>query len=255
MKYNIDYTEFWAVKHCNLNCKGCSSCSPIAEPWYLDVGTLKRDLQRLLELEISIHNISILGGEPLLHPRITELFDTVKSIYPDCNLGLLTNGLLLLEMKGEFWTSCQRNDVKLNITCFPVMNDRTRRRIAELVEHYGLRYHLTDKKRFNKILVRNNTASIEEITESCGCNRAYNLYDGYMSRCTVPMAVPILNHYFHADMIEDGKINIYDVRDGGEIVEYLSKPNRSCKNCSAFPIKTEWERAGDKPQLEDWLIT
>lgn len=37
MKYEIEYIEFWATGHCNLNCKGCSSCSPISEPWYLDV--------------------------------------------------------------------------------------------------------------------------------------------------------------------------------------------------------------------------
>lgn len=62
MKYEIDYIEFWATGHCNLNCKGCSSCSPIAEKWFLDLKSIRRDLMRLKELDINIHNITILGG-------------------------------------------------------------------------------------------------------------------------------------------------------------------------------------------------
>ncbi len=65
----IDYLEFWATKHCNLNCKGCSSCSPISDEWYLEVEVLRKDLSRLKGLGISVTNINILGGGTIITPQ------------------------------------------------------------------------------------------------------------------------------------------------------------------------------------------
>ncbi len=251
--YCIDYIEFWAVKHCNLNCKGCSSASPLAEEWFLDVKMLKKDLSRLNDMGISFKSINVLGGEPLLHPELPRIFDIIKRVFPKVSIGLLTNGLLLRQMQESFWESCQKNSVKLNVTCFPVMSKDVRKELEMLIKTKGLNYHMTDKKRFNKILVQNNKSSLEDIIKSCGCKNAYNLYDGEISRCTVPMVAPILNKAFNAGFIEKGRINIYE-SNAEDIVRFLSEPNESCFNCSAAPIKVDWERVKDEPRLTDWLV-
>lgn len=254
MKYEIDYIEFWATGHCNLNCKGCSSCSPIAEKWFLDLKSIRRDLMRLKELDINIHNITILGGEPLLHPELLKIMDAVKEVYPDARLGLITNGLLLMQMPCEFWNACVKYNAKLSITCFPVMSEDLRCKIKEKLQNEKLDYHMTNKKRFNKILTQDHTGDIQEITEACGCNHAYNLKDGKVARCTVPMAIPILNARFNAGMLETGTYDIYAARSGAEIIDFFSKLNEACKNCSAKPMKVDWEKADDQPQLSDWII-
>lgn len=254
MKYEIDYIEFWATGHCNLNCKGCSSCSPIAEKWFLDLKSIRRDLMRLKELDINIHNITILGGEPLLHPELSKIMDAVKEVYPDARLGLITNGLLLMQMPCEFWNACVKYNAKLSITCFPVMSEDLRCKIKEKLQNEKLDYHMTNKKRFNKILTQDHTGDIQEITEACGCNHAYNLKDGKVARCTVPMAIPILNARFNAGMLETGTCDIYAARSGAEIIDFFSKLNEACKNCSAKPMKVDWEKADDQPQLSDWII-
>lgn len=249
----IDYLEFWATRHCNLNCKGCSSCSPISEKWYLEPEVLKKDLNRLKNLKIVVNNINILGGEPLLHPRIVDLFNIVKQIYPDCNLGLLTNGLILKKMKAEFWNSCVNNKVKLKITCFPVLSENDIGEIEQLLIHYGIEHQLTRKTKFNKILIENNPSNMKEIIKACGCNSANNLYDGYVSRCPVPMVTELLNSKFSTKLNTAGKLNIYDAT-AEEIITFLSVPNQSCTNCTAFPQKVIWERAGNSPRKGDWII-
>ena len=113
---------------------------------------------------------------------------------------------------------------------------------------------LTIKKRFNKILTQNHTGDIQKIIEACGCNHAYNLKDGKVARCTVPMAMPILNARFNAGMLETGTYDIYTAKSGAEIMDFFSKPNESCRNCSAKPIKVDWEKADAQPQLSDWII-
>lgn len=249
----IDYIEFWATKHCNLNCKGCSSCSPIAAEWYLNPEKLEKDLYRLKVLDINVNTIGILGGEPLLHPRLINIFSVVKDIYPNSNLRLLTNGLLLSKMNDVFWETCRKYQVQINVTCFPVLSEKEITKIELLFYKYELKYHLTRKIQFNKILVEDNESCFEDIISSCGCNHAYNLYDGHLSRCTIPMVVELFNSHFQAHLVDGGKINIYE-SSADEIIDFLSKPNESCLNCSARPIKVEWEKAGNVPQKSDWII-
>ena len=249
----IDYLEFWATKHCNLNCKGCSSCSPISEEWYLQTEVLRKDLNRLNRLGISVTNINILGGEPLLHSQIADLINIVKQEFPNCNLGMLTNGLLLRNMNESFWNSCIKNNVKLKITCFPIFSEDDIEQIEHILNQWGIEYQLTRKIKFNKILIENNKSSMEEIIKACGCNNAYNLYDGYVSRCTVPMITELFNRKFGTNLNTDGRLNIYE-STAEDIISFLSTPNKSCTNCSAFPQKVLWEKASKYPAKEDWII-
>ena len=255
MKIDLDYIEFWATRHCNLNCKGCSSCSPLMPEWFLSLSRLSEDLQRLKSLGINILNINILGGEPLLHPELPKIFSVVKKIYPSTNLGLLTNGLLLSNMTADFWRSCQECDVMLKVTCFPIMSLAMRFELEKMLKQHNLRYHLTDKKLFNKILVLNNKAAFEDIVKNCGCNGACNLFEGFVSRCTVPMVVRDLNAHFDVNFITAGRLDIYSVSNGHEIVDFLETPNESCRNCSVKTQKVAWERADSPPKLNDWLIS
>lgn len=250
---NLDYIEFWATRHCNLNCKGCSSCSPIMPEWFLDLQKLNDDLSRLKYLEINILNINILGGEPLLHPDIIKIFQLVRKIYPSANISLMTNGLLLPEMPSEFWSVCRECSVMMKVTCFPVMTPQQRTGVEEILRRENLRYHLTDKRLFNKILVLSSKDAFEDIVRNCGCNKAYNLFEGNVSRCTVPMVVQDMNNYFGANFITGGRLNIYSVESGREVIEFLETPNETCKNCSAHTEKVKWEKADTHPKLSDWL--
>ncbi len=182
-----------------------------------------------------------------------DLIDVVKQEFPNCSLGLLTNGLLLKSMKESFWNSCVKNDVKLKITCFPIFSEDDIKQIEQMLNQYGVEYHITRKIKFNKILIENNKSSMEEIIQACGCNNAYNLYDGHVSRCTVPMIADLFNRKFGTHLNTDGKLNIYE-STADDILSFLSTPNKSCTNCSAFPQKVSWERTGKVPSKEDWII-
>lgn len=209
---------------------------------------------RLRQLDIDIRNITVLGGEPLLHPKLTTIMDSINYVYPKARMGIITNGLLLLQMNALFWETCVGYNVKFNVSCFPVLSDEKINAIVDKLDELSLEWRITKKRKFNKILTQNHNDNIDKVIEACGCNQAYNLKKGKISRCTVPMSMPLLNKVFHAGMIENGLFDIYAAQSGQEIIDFLSKPNEACRNCSSSPIKVEWERAGETPQLSDWVI-
>ena len=254
--YIIDYIEFWAVRRCNLNCKGCSSCASLhmKNLWYLSPDDLYNDLLRLKELGLNFNTIAVLGGEPLLHPCLDKLFDVIKLIYPFSNVQLITNGILIPEMNLDFWYKCKERDINFRITFFPIVDKHIKEKIRKIMEKYNLHYKITEKKVFNKILVLNNKASFDDIIANCGCNKAYNLYKGYIARCPVPFVVEDLNNIFNVNFKLGGKLNIYKVKDGKDVVKFLENANISCYNCSNNTVKVVWEKVIQRPDIKDWLV-
>jgi MoaA/NifB/PqqE/SkfB family radical SAM enzyme len=65
--------------HCNLNCAGCGNYSPLAKERFYDIESFKKECKRISELTgRKISAVTFSGGEPLLHPNITEFFDVAR---------------------------------------------------------------------------------------------------------------------------------------------------------------------------------
>jgi sulfatase maturation enzyme AslB (radical SAM superfamily) len=101
-KHHVPLTSMiigvFAVQHCNLNCKCCTTFSPIAEKSFLNIESYKNDMAKLAELTGNkLSNFYVTGGEPLLHPQITEIFSVARKYFPETEIFFMTNGLLLLK--------------------------------------------------------------------------------------------------------------------------------------------------------------
>ena len=113
--------EVHLVEHCNLNCKGCAHFAPLAKEEYLDIVKYRHDILRLAELTNNdMAYIKLLGGEPLLHPKIEEIFDLTRSVFKNTPIILITNGINLPDMREKFWDSCRKNRIIVEITKYPI---------------------------------------------------------------------------------------------------------------------------------------
>ena len=73
--------EFPVVYHCHLNCAGCDHFSPLAEKYFMPTEVFEKDILRLKELtKGNMDAITLLGGEPLLHPDIETVYATYNKI-------------------------------------------------------------------------------------------------------------------------------------------------------------------------------
>ena len=94
--------EVHLTSHCNIACKGCAQSSPISMERFQSVSLLEKSLGRLEEF-VSCGKVQVLGGEPLIHPELTQALATIKASTLCTKLSVKTNGLLLHKVKADFW--------------------------------------------------------------------------------------------------------------------------------------------------------
>ena len=134
------YVDLHVVDHCNLDCRGCAHFSPLAtKASIIPVADLEASL-RLLRPVYSrfFDSIHLLGGEPLLHPEIARIVRLTRGLFPDTELRVVTNGVLLRSMDDDFWRTCQECDVVFDVSEYPIKLDY--KATLKFVEERGVRY-------------------------------------------------------------------------------------------------------------------
>ena len=116
--------EIHLAENCNLGCKYCSHFSNIADEEYYDIEKFEKDIKQLaFATNKSVARLKLLGGEPLLHPKINDCLDIARKYFPDSNIELTTNGILLNSKDKSFWKTMNKNDITLILSVYPVKVD------------------------------------------------------------------------------------------------------------------------------------
>lgn len=257
--------EVQLAEHCNLNCAYCDHCSPIAEPELLDLESFAKDMSRLSVLfGGEMQFIKLMGGEPLLHPRVTEFMRLARERFPLGHVLLVTNGLLLPRQPEDFWLACKQYDVWVTPSEYPCNIDYDTSRA--LAEKFGVRFMFYDEycgiprslKTMNKQLF--DPDARQDPRRSfllCGsANNCLLLQHGRMYPCPVCPTSRHFSKLFGVDLhISDrDSIDIYEAKTGQEILEFLSKPIPFCRYCNKRDRVSglAWKQT-DK-QITEWTL-
>jgi len=98
----VEAFELHVVEHCNLRCTHCCNMSPYVAERTLSVAEIER-LCSVMAEQLRVDVFKIMGGEPLLHPEITEVIHAIRRSGISKTIRLFTNGLLLHKMNDDFW--------------------------------------------------------------------------------------------------------------------------------------------------------
>lgn len=92
---NLQKIELEITTNCNLLCKCCDRrCSQAPAKEKMSLAQIQHFVDESIQLNYRWNSISILGGEPALHPDLEEIIQILKKYgdkFPDCNLSLVTN--------------------------------------------------------------------------------------------------------------------------------------------------------------------
>ncbi|GHV84206.1 hypothetical protein AGMMS50212_15460 [Spirochaetia bacterium] len=251
--------EIHVVEHCNLNCSGCNHFSSLASEEYLDSVKFEKDCARLSKLSPKLFALKLLGGEPLLHPEITEFFDIARKYFKDTPIQITTNGLLLTNLSTGFWESCGRNKIKISISKYPIkLNIKA---IKKLTKEYGVKLEFTGtthKMRMCKLpLDLSGSQDIKDSYKNCvtGWGCCVTLRDGKIYNCCTVAHIKFFNSYFNQNLLagENDYLDIYKADSKQDIIDFITKPFPFCRYCRAREIKFGLEWGISKKEIGEWV--
>jgi organic radical activating enzyme len=251
--------EVHITEHCNLNCKGCNHFSSLAEEEYLDPGQFEKDFKRLAELSKNYFAIKILGGEPLLHPRVTEFFDITRRLFPTTCIQITTNGILLTRQPEEFWRNCRKNNIVISISQYPIKLDKKEiKKIAKAHKVKVIYNGTSSEERMCKLpLDLTGSQDMEKSFNKCGISWGccVTLRDGKIYTCCIVAHIKFFNEYFKQNLVVSDKdyVDIYKVNNKDEIIEFLEKPFPFCRYCMISETKFAQRWGISKKEITEWI--
>lgn len=253
------------VEHCNLNCKGCSHFSSIAKPEFLDPKEYEKVLPYLARIEKSIGQIQLLGGEPLLHPHLSELIKITKAYLPNTNINIVTNGVLLvseqkLKEREDFWKACKVNDVLIKISKYPGVNyeavEANLRKAGIKLIFFGDKGKDSGWSKFplykNGFKHISNQLKFLKLTR-CGSFNCLQLVENKIYPCCHVAYVRHLNNFFNLkfEIKEGDYVNITKIKGSFPIRKLLFMSTPFCKYCGMGYTRSSWAKTEKK--MEEWL--
>lgn len=230
--------EIQLAEHYNLNCKGCSHFSPIAEPEFLAADDFERDTKRLGDLiGHECDEIRLMGGEPLLNPEIKKILKIALGNFKKGVISIVTNGILLPQMDDDFWQTCHDNKIYIKISHYPI--EIQAEKIKYKLEKFGVKcfWDMLDMK--NEFLVYAiDLEGKQDVMKNfmiCGhANNCPNLSHGRLYPCPFAAHSHHFNKKFNQDIIvtQQDYIDIYAENiTKREILARLAKPMPVCRYC------------------------
>jgi len=231
--------QIHAVEHCNLGCKWCNAFSPIADEKFAKIEEIEADLKRFSELTGSVlRKLIVSGGEPLLHPRLHDIFECARKYFPDCVLEIITNGLLLKNAPDTFWKSCNENDVTISVTRYPIENNTEKIELLAKSHHVKLVYQddtdIREKTMYFTPLDPSGKQDAASSYRLCYMsNYCFVLENGRLYTCPTVAHIEFINKYFKQDFIvsEHDYADIYQMTNIDDILSRFQKSIPFCRYC------------------------
>lgn len=182
------------AEHCNFSCTACSHLSPLHKAWFMEVDDLERDLMALKPI-LSVRNLNLVGGEPLLHPGLIDFMKMAKRVRIDKQAHVITNGSHLGRMPEEFWKELEF----LKISVYARLSNALLELAKAKSREYGFGLEATEFKNFYLQLTPPSDGSS---FHSCPWkNDCYTVHKGHFTLCPQSTFFPrtLMNLPEHTD--------------------------------------------------------
>jgi MoaA/NifB/PqqE/SkfB family radical SAM enzyme len=251
----------YATQHCNLNCKCCTAYSPIAQEEFLDIDSYIKDMAKLAELTGNkMESFYITGGEPLLHPRIMEIFGIAREFFPETEIYFMTNGLLLQKMPEAFWENCGQNKITINLSRYPIRLDIEK--IKEKAKIYNIKFDYVGgsdvpvKSMWKYPLDIEGKQPLSRSFNICTqINRCITMKDGKIYPCNTIAGIEHFNKYFNKklEVTVDNVLELDKVKNINEVYKFLHTPKPFCKYCNRRGVVFGIQYGPSKKEITEWV--
>ncbi len=245
------------VDHCNMKCKGCLRLSNLVDkPFYADFKRMIKDWERMKELFWGVERLKLMGGEPMLSPDLCAYIKEARRIFPDADIMVTTNALLINENCKELFQTMKENYVFFDVSLYVPMEGQIDK-VEAILQKEGVWYFINHTKgNFYKVMSASPDYDIDEAYEKCTAKNCHHLREGKLSVCSRPQYAHIMNERYGTQIpTQDGGWDIYSLdMDAWALDAKLSRGFEACKYCSP-PVEFKWARADEKTaKMDDWFV-
>ena len=251
------YLDVHVCDHCNLRCAGCLHFSPLAPEVFLDLREYERDLARLSRLEGAdgyFRSICLMGGEPLMHPRVADVVRLTRAYFPTTELVLSTNGVLWRRIDEALWQALRDCGAALLVSVYPIGVDYEA--FFALAKEKGVRARPSSdrthteggKERFLRLAL--DASGEQDLTSAfVGCPFGgvnLQLARGALWPCQVAAHAGVLADRFGVGLrSSDADALLLDgLGSLDEIERFRREPHPMCRFCKSGDITTvPWRRS------------
>lgn len=253
----LDYLEVEIVNFCNLNCKGCADfCNLVTEKSFYPPDEFQRDMKRMRELFCGIKKFRLMGGEPLLNNELCQYVRIAKEYFPQTDLRITSNGLLIPKLSKETLKILHDFDVWFDISNYPptrkILNE-----ISLILNDAGVGFEIGfPMNYFFRTMKEERHENGELAFKNCMFTHCHMLGSGKLAPCSYAWCAPRFNEYFKTSLPEDDFFDIYSDVSGKEIINAFSAPHKFCNHCSMAMIPYRWESgiSASKAKKDDWFV-
>ena len=253
----LDYVEIEIAEFCNLNCHGCCDfINLVTEKRFYEFEEYACDMTRMRELFRHIRKIRLMGGEPLLNPRVVDYAKKARELFPQSDIRIVTNGLLLPAFDEEKLRRLKEADVKFDISNYPPTR-KIKARIEAKLSQEGIAYDLGFPMNFFfRNILEHPSDDPAPAFQNCIFTHCHMLGHGRLAPCSYAYCIGRFNERFGTDYPETDYFDIYSDITGEEIIRAFSAPHEFCKCCGRgiVPIKWKGRVFAKEARPEDWLI-
>ncbi len=259
-KPRLDYLETELTTRCNLHCRGCANFVQLAEkerPFY-DLQNYIRDIERLKELFWGIEKIRLMGGEPLLVKNIADFAEQTRRVFPDTDLRIVTNGLLIPSLPRETLSRLKACGCSFDISNYRP-TARRKHEILSVLRNAGIPYDFGFPMRyFLKNVSEKPSGDQKSAFDNCMFTHCHMLSEGgILTPCSFAFCIRRFNRHYGTDYPETDFVNLHKTKlDGWEILEWMSNPHLFCGCCTSGMVPVRWRdgvHAADARE-GDWII-
>lgn len=267
---NIDYH---IIDACNLNCASCNHFCPLV-PSGSDKGKsieqITSDLNLLSKIGSEFNTLSLLGGEPTLHPQLAKILDIARNIFPDKDIHLISNGVC--GHFEEYKEALIRTGVKLYISIYPYCDNHYDRLVSVIeclkpeitvnIVTYPTEIGFT----YGFLSQRDDVASEDEIKSCIRRQYCAQLKNGKLYLCNYTAQFDVLKNYFGDNITFDNDdsesgFDLNGVIDINQFRNFMgnAQPN-VCRHCLEAHYKynginepmCQWRRTNK--DLREWVV-
>lgn len=192
--------------------------------------------------------LRLLGGEPLIHPQISECLKQIRGLFPNTELSLVTNGLLLGKMNQEFYDVCLNYRIGIKVTDYGLIKLIS---IIKKLKDQGISVgYYAIRKEWHYQHIRLTEGVIDCLKHCKFRNTCNNYRDGKIYLCPHIAYIDYFNKKFgqNVQLNETDYISLDDVDSFNELMQKLktAKPHFCYQYCnyydSTHPKIGKWKR-------------